>query len=323
MRQHTAVLKYLLFVCVGFFLGIASTSLLTCPFPDSTSEKQSRQVHVPRSEDGLDAPGLHPASSSDCVCGVTADRLKRLAKLALYVGTLNSSTGSTSRCEYQLPTASPEDARNMRDFLYPSRKNPVLDYKKASRILYKYQPKTLNEEYVFKKQLFVAVLTQQEYLHTRAKYLYDTWGKDIDKLIFFVGEDCNITANISYLPIVKLTGIPDHVYPPLKKTFAVMKYMYQHYTNEFNWFMRADDDMYMRVDKLKALLSQIHPYDRVFMGRAGTGRKDDLRRLLLLPHERYCMGGPGIVMSMTTLREVGPHLSNCLDAGEEIWEVGG
>ena len=62
--------------------------------------------------------------------------------------------------------------------------------------------------------------------------------------MFFVGEDCNVPANLSHLPIIKLNGIQDHVYPPLKKAFAVMQYMYDHFIDQYNWFIRADDDMY-------------------------------------------------------------------------------
>lgn len=213
------------------------------------------------------------------------------------------------------PTAQPESASQLREFLYP-RNRTVLDqknqqYKPGSQD----EPVLLKDEYLYNRMVFVGVLTRQSYLSTRAKYLYDTWGKEVDELVFFVGEDCEIPADLDYLPIVKLKGIPDNVYPPVKKTFAVMQYMYDNHINQFNWFIRADDDMYVRTKRLKELLANMVPYEKVYLGRAGTGRKEDLNRLDLLPHERYCMGGPGIVLSMAALRELGPHLTNCLNAG--------
>lgn len=218
------------------------------------------------------------------------------------------------------PTFPLDSAALLKEFLYPRNKTPVLDIKKQR---YKpgsqYEPTFLREEYLYKKMVFVGVLTQQTYLATRAKYLYETWGKEIDGLAFFVGEDCVVPPDLEYLPIIKLKGIPDNVYPPLKKTFAVMQYMYDNYLNQFNWFIRADDDMYVRTKQLKELLVNMLPYEKVYLGRAGTGRKDDLDRLSLLSHERYCMGGPGIVLSMGALRELGPHLTNCLKAGELGW----
>ena len=175
--------------------------------------------------------------------------------------------------------------------------------------------KLLQQEYVHKKMVFVGVLTQQAYLSTRAKFLYETWGNKMDKLVFFVGEDCVVPPDLSYLPVIKLKGVPDEVYPPLKKTFAVMTYMYDHFLGQYNWFIRADDDVYIRPNKLKQLLSNMAPSEKIYLGRGGTGRKEDIDRLHLLPQELYCMGGPGIILSMAALRELGPHLDMCLNAG--------
>lgn len=178
-----------------------------------------------------------------------------------------------------------------------------------------FRPISLTDEYVFKKGVLVGVLTQQKYLATRAKAVYETWGKEVDKLIFFVDEDCNISADLSHLPIVKLEGVPDGADPPLMKTFAMMKYMYLRHINEFDWFIRADDDMYLRADRLKDLLNQMNPCEPAYLGRPSAGRREDLERSELLPHERYCMGGSGVVLSNGAMRGLGPHLDNCLNAG--------
>ena len=127
--------------------------------------------------------------------------------------------------------------------------------------------------------------------------------------------DCNISADLSHLPIVKLEGVPDGAGPPLMKTFAMMKYMYLRHINGFHWFVRADDDMYLHAERLKDLLNQMNPYEPVYLGRPRAERKEDLERLELLPHERYCMGGPGVILSNGAMRGLGPHLDNCLDAG--------
>lgn len=212
-----------------------------------------------------------------------------------------------------------EDIESLKAFLYPPDEEIIVNYKQMKKKAYRpgsrKEPKYLREEYSFKKQLFVGVLTQQSYLRTRAKTVYETWGKEVDKLVFFVGEDCSVPADLSYLPVVKLKGIPDNVYPPLRKAFAVMSYMYDHYVNQFDWFIRADDDMYVRTRKLSDLLSRMNPYESVYLGRAGTGRREDLNRLRLLAHERYCMGGPGIILSGEAMRKVGPHLGSCVAAG--------
>ena len=235
-----------------------------------------------------------------CVCDEEADSLKRLARLAFLQPQITSNS-----------TLSPENVTDLKKFLYPD--SPRLFPGVPLGV-----PKLLKQEYLIKAPLLIGILTQQEYLHTRAQAVYDTWTQDISEggVVFFVGEDCEIAANLSHLPIIRLQGIPDRVYPPLKKAFAVMQYMYDHFIDQYNWFIRADDDMYVRGDLLMELLKKMSPYERVYLGRAGVGKDNDLGRLHLLPHERYCMGGPGVVFSNAAMRAIGPHLNNCLNAGQ-------
>ena len=177
------------------------------------------------------------------------------------------------------------------------------------------RPKTLSGEYQVQKTLFVAVITAEKYLPTRARAVYDTWGRSVTKIVFFVGADCNTShPAIQDLPIVKLPGIPDNVYPPQKKVFAVLHYVHDHYIGEFQWFMRADDDVYVRGDKLEELLGTMNFNEKIYLGLAGTGKAEDIHRLGLRPHERYCMGGPGVIFSGATLRELAPYLDHCLSA---------
>ena len=138
----------------------------------------------------------------------------------------------------------------------------------------------------------------------------------MEKIIFFVGSDCSVSRSSVDLPIVKLPGILDDVYPPQKKMFAMLKYMQEHYIDDFQWFMRADDDVYVRGQRLEEELSRMDPNERVYLGRAGSGKRKDLQRLQLLSHEHYCMGGPGVVLSNAALKALAPHLDYCLSAVE-------
>ena len=256
-------------------------------------------------------------TENDCVCGREGQEMRQLARLFLHSQFNNPPIPIQS---FQVHSEPPDSITAMKKFIYPPDKQPpILNRRDMKKRGFNHkannQPKLLRHEYTMKKQLLVGVLTQQDYLPTRAKALYETWGQEVDKLVFFVGEDCNISSGLSHLPVIKLRGIPDRVYPPLVKAFAAVKYMYENFINEFNWFVRADDDMYVRTQKLSDLLSKLVPYEHVYMGLAGVGRNEDLRRLRLFGHERYCMGGPGIFMSMYTLGSIGPHLDNCLRAG--------
>lgn len=176
-------------------------------------------------------------------------------------------------------------------------------------------PKTLSGEYQVRKKLFVAVITAEKYLPTRARAVYDTWGRSVSQIVFFVGADCNTShPAIRDLPIVKLPGIPDNVYPPQKKVFAVLHYIHDHFLDEFQWFMRADDDVYVRGELLEDLLGTLSYNELVYLGLAGKGKTEDIDRLGLQSHERYCMGGPGVIFSRATLRKLAPYLDPCLSA---------
>ena len=177
-------------------------------------------------------------------------------------------------------------------------------------------PAHLRQEYRLRKTLFVGVLSSQMYLHTRAKAMFETWGQDVSMLAFFVGEDCIVPSELSHLPVIKLPGVPDAVYPPLKKAFAVMQYMYEHYVDDYEWFIRADDDFYLRGNKLMELLNMMDAGELISLGRAGEGRTEDMDRLKLLEHEKYCMGGPGMMFSRGMMVALGPYLDLCLKAGE-------
>lgn len=182
-------------------------------------------------------------------------------------------------------------------------------------------PKTLSGEYQVQKKLFVAVITAEKYLSTRARAVYDTWGGSVSQIMFFVGADCNTSQpHIQDLPVVKLPGIPDTVYPPQKKMFAVLHYIHDHYLGEFQWFMRADDDVYVRGDKLENLLGTLNPSELIYLGLAGMGKAEDIDRLGLRPHERYCMGGPGVIFSKAVLKKVAPYLDHCMSAVDQYNE---
>ena len=49
--------------------------------------------------------------------------------------------------------------------------------------------------------------------------------------------------------------------------------MHDHYVDEYDWFMRADDDVYIRTEKLERFFSTLNSSDDLFIGQAGIGNK--------------------------------------------------
>lgn len=100
-----------------------------------------------------------------------------------------------------------------------------------------------------KTLLFVGVMTAQKYLATRARAVYETWGREIPgRIAFFTSGTSVLPSNIPDLPLVRLRGVDDS-YPPQKKSFLMLHYMWERYGDRFEWFLRADDDLYVRPDR--------------------------------------------------------------------------
>ena len=159
--------------------------------------------------------------------------------------------------------------------------------------------------------MLVGVLTAKEFVNTRVTAIYETWAKSIHgKVIFFSGEN-STSDNIMNTAIISLLGVTD-TYPPQKKSFLVLKYMHDFYLNQFEWFVRADDDVYIKGDKLAKFLASVDSSKVYYIGQAGKGRKHERGKLGLFDDKTYCMGGPGIIISRATLKKVVPHISYCL-----------
>ena len=130
----------------------------------------------------------------------------------------------------------------------------------------------LENELTPRRLLFIGVVTAQKYLDTRALGIYRTWGKQIKDLYFFSSQ---ADDNGPKLPIITLPGINDTQYPPQKKVYHMLKYMHDHYIDQFDFFMRSDDDVYVKVDILLELLQNTNPAQDIYMGCPGFGKPDD------------------------------------------------
>lgn len=92
----------------------------------------------------------------------------------------------------------------------------------------------------------------------------------------------------------------------------MLKYMHDHYLDKYEWFMRADDDVYIKSEKLESFLRSLNSSEAIFLGQTGMGARDELGKLALEPGENFCMGGPGVIMSREVLKRMVPHIRECL-----------
>ena len=176
----------------------------------------------------------------------------------------------------------------------------------------------LSNELAPRRLLLVGVVTAQRYLDTRVRGIYQTWGKEAIQvdvgLHFYTGQGPG-GASPTELSIVSLADVEDNQYPPQRKVFAMLRHMYDHHIDTYDFFMRADDDAYVKVDRLLDLLKGVNPAQDIYMGSPGFGREHDQDRIRLGREgqsDRYCMGGPGVIFSRSALRRLAPHLNECL-----------
>ena len=158
--------------------------------------------------------------------------------------------------------------------------------------------------------LLIGVMTAKKYLDTRVVAAYRTWAQGINgRVIFFSSEGSETKYDV---PVVSLKNVDDS-YPPQKKSFSMLKYMYDHYIDKYEWFLRVDDDVFIKGDKLEKFLRSVNSSKPQFIGQAGVGTKEEIGLLSLGPSDNYCMGGTGIALSHETLRKVAPHLKYCVN----------
>lgn len=172
---------------------------------------------------------------------------------------------------------------------------------------------TANDEVPLAKKnlVFVGVMTAKKYLNTRVVSAYHTWTNTIPgKVVFFSSAGSEKLAPPG-VPVISLPGVND-VYPPQKKSFMMLKYMHDYHLNDYEYFIRADDDVYIHGDKLGQFLYGINSSKPLFIGQSGQGKKEEIGLLNLKADENFCMGGPSMVFSRATLSRVVPHISFCL-----------
>ncbi|XP_068140299.1 glycoprotein-N-acetylgalactosamine 3-beta-galactosyltransferase 1 [Drosophila tropicalis] len=105
------------------------------------------------------------------------------------------------------------------------------------------------------------VLTCPENLEREAKNVYATWGQRCSKLIFASSE------NYEPLGVVQVVEADGGSYADLwNKTREGFRYVWQIYGQDYDWFLKADDDTYVIMENLRYMLSYYDPDMPVYFG---------------------------------------------------------
>lgn len=147
-------------------------------------------------------------------------------------------------------------------------------------------------------------------LRNKVKVVNETWVKRCNKHVFFIDtHDRTEHSDIVRLEVKEGKKILT------EKSMVALAYLYEHYGQDFDWFLKGDDDAYIIVENLKFLLSHYDPSSPVYLGHLYKTH---------LP-QGYMSGGASYAISREALRlfnEEGLKKNVCRLNGHEDVEVG-
>lgn len=120
-------------------------------------------------------------------------------------------------------------------------------------------------------RILCLILTTPKNFPSRVKAINDTWAPRCSDYYFITEHDPKnlteqertIANEVPIAPIGNITAGYDHL--TQKSTLAFL-FAHEKHSNEFDWFIKADDDTYLFVDHLQWFLSEQNASDPVTFG---------------------------------------------------------
>ena len=137
-------------------------------------------------------------------------------------------------------------------------------------------------------RLLCWVLTDPVDLMKRTIHVRNTWAKRCDVTLFMSSAENKTFPTIG----LNVTQGRNHI---AAKSRAAWTYIYEHYYDQADYFVKTDPDTYMIVDNLKAYLKDFSPNKPQFFGHIFHVRSWGFP---------YMAGGPGIVLSRESVKRL-------------------
>ncbi|XP_041355960.1 glycoprotein-N-acetylgalactosamine 3-beta-galactosyltransferase 1-like [Gigantopelta aegis] len=136
-------------------------------------------------------------------------------------------------------------------------------------------------------RVFCFITSQEKSLATKVVAVNETWSRRCDGKVFVA------TTKRVYPGVIDFK-VPDGRAHLTEKTIAALRYLYTNHLSGYDWFLKADDDVYIIMENLKYLLSHYNHREPVYLGH------------LFKKYSKwgYMSGGASYLLSREALRMV-------------------
>ena len=138
-----------------------------------------------------------------------------------------------------------------------------------------------------------------------------TWGSYAQKLVYFSSmKEQKFKVERGDAPVVNLSqGVDnDHSHQLRPNAYQLLKYMRDNFIDDFSWFMRTSDNVYVRVEQLTNHLAKLDSNrEQCFDYSLDLGDHQKIDSDMHMEE-----GGPVTIFSRGLLKKLGPHLDQCL-----------
>uniref|UniRef100_A0A8C5LNI2 N-acetylgalactosaminide beta-1,3-galactosyltransferase n=1 Tax=Leptobrachium leishanense TaxID=445787 RepID=A0A8C5LNI2_9ANUR len=143
----------------------------------------------------------------------------------------------------------------------------------------------VSEEISRKVRVLCWIMTAPANLQTKTIHVKYSWTRHCNITLFM-----SSVANESF-PTIGL-GTKEGRDELYWKTIRAFHYIHEHYFDQADWFLKADDDTYVVMDNLRLLLSDYTPEQPIYFGK----------RFKVFVDQGYMSGGAGYVLNKESLK---------------------
>ena len=171
------------------------------------------------------------------------------------------------------------------------------------------------------------VISSRQALKTRGVAIHQTWGEnsknELDLYLFppAMEEELNFALK-KRMPVVSLSS--KKMFEPVEGSdaqgiFRTLTNICQNKKGNYQWFVKLQDDVYLRTKELEALLSSLNSSEPLFIGHSVTPMDQERDEVGFREGENYCLEA-GYVLSWRTLTLICPVLPFCQENARSVRE---